>query len=218
MLYAKCDYETGNRFFGGSIPSFWVSKAIVTDNPHNFTGKMMIQFCKERIIKHVLTAAFHSNTNRSERTNKDVVRIIASYVEDKHDMWDLHMQNFALALRSSVNETTGVSPALLFLGRELQLPIDRQLNPQISKDYEKDAQEIATAYKTEMENLIPRVRSQIKHTQEVNKLCHDEKVRHFEFNVGDYVLVRNNQLSDKAAKFQKHRNGLVRIELYENVV
>lgn len=182
---------------------FGCPKAIVTDNGSNFTSKLMKQFCKERNINHVLTAAYHPCPNRSERTNKDVVRMISCYVEDKHDLWDMHLQHFALALRTAVNETTGVTPALLNLGREISLPIDRELNPEISLDYEKDAKEIAKTIPTSMSTLINDVKSRIKHVQEVNKFYHDEKVRHCEFNVGDYVWVRNHQLSDAANKVAK---------------
>jgi hypothetical protein len=178
---------------------FGAPKAIVTDNGSNFVGKTMKKLCKDWSIKHVLTAAYNPSANRCERSNKDIVRMIASFVEGKHDLWDMHLKYFALALRSAVNETTGVSPALLQLGRNIRLPIDNSLNPEISRDYEQDRNEIAQKAPEFVKSLVEEIRKRISHVQDVNKFYQDQKHRSFEFNVGDLVMVRNNQLSDAAA-------------------
>lgn len=190
-------------FLEDKFCQFGSPKAIITDNGSNFTGKIMKQFCKERSIKHVLTSAYHACANRCERSNKDIVRMIASFVEGKHDLWDLYLQQFALALRSTINETTGVSPALLMLGREISLPIDRSLSPDLSVDYEKDAKEIAQNTPNALKELIQEVRKNISHKQDLNKIYHDQIRRNYDFKEGQFVWVRNNQLSDSSAKISK---------------
>ncbi|GFW83872.1 uncharacterized protein TNCV_1492131 [Trichonephila clavipes] len=57
--------------------------------------------------------------NRTERVNRDLVQMIANYVTEQHDTWDQFLREFAYAIRTTVNETTGKSPAELFLGRKL---------------------------------------------------------------------------------------------------
>ena len=64
--------------------------------------------------------------------------MIAAYIEDNHKLWDVYLQKFAFALRSSVNESTKVSPAILNLGRELPLPFDRKL--QDDQDVDVDSE------------------------------------------------------------------------------
>ena len=184
-------------FLEDVISHFGSPKAIITDNGTNFVSKVMKKFCKSMYIKQVTTSAFHPCTNRCERSNKDIVRMIASFADGKHDEWDKSLHLFGLALRIAVNESTGVSPSLLNLGREIRLPIDRSLNPIISSDYVKDAQNIACNIPDSLKKLIEDVRKNLRHVQEVNKFYHDEKRRHFEFKVGSLVWVRNNQLSDK---------------------
>jgi len=178
-------------------------KAIISDNGSNFTSRLMKIFCKERAIKHILTSAYRPCANRSERSNKDIVRMIASFIDGKHTLWDMHLQQFALALRTAVNETTGVTPALLFLGREINLPIDRSLHPEMSEDYVKDAREIAKSTPAKLQELIKDIRENISHVQQVNKFYFDEKCRNFQFKEGDRVWVRNNQLSDGANNISK---------------
>ncbi|GFV85668.1 uncharacterized protein TNCV_3436711 [Trichonephila clavipes] len=45
--------------------------------------------------------------------------MIANYVNEQHDTWYQFLREFAYAIRTAVNETTGKTPAELFLGRKL---------------------------------------------------------------------------------------------------
>ncbi|GFY33417.1 hypothetical protein TNCV_2226871 [Trichonephila clavipes] len=48
--------------------------------------------------------------------------MFANYVNEQHDTWDQFLREFAYAIRTAVNETTGKTPAELFLGRKLITP------------------------------------------------------------------------------------------------
>ncbi|GFY30374.1 uncharacterized protein TNCV_4066241 [Trichonephila clavipes] len=63
--------------------------------------------------------------NRTERVNRDLVQMIANYVNEQHDTWDQFLIEFAYAIRTAVNETTGKAPAELFLGRKLITPFQK---------------------------------------------------------------------------------------------
>ena len=47
------------------------------------------------------------------------------FVNDHHTDWDVHLPFTMLAYRSSVNETTGLTPNMMF-GREVPTPYDLQ--------------------------------------------------------------------------------------------
>ncbi|GFY10160.1 uncharacterized protein TNCV_360271 [Trichonephila clavipes] len=51
--------------------------------------------------------------------------MIANYVSEQHDTWDQFLREFAYAIRTAVNETTGKTPAELFLGRKLITPFQK---------------------------------------------------------------------------------------------
>ncbi|GFX77792.1 uncharacterized protein TNCV_1107091 [Trichonephila clavipes] len=51
--------------------------------------------------------------------------MIANYVNEQHDTWDQFLREFAYAIRTAVNETTGKTPAELFLGRKLITPFQK---------------------------------------------------------------------------------------------
>ncbi|GFT85805.1 uncharacterized protein TNCV_4027421 [Trichonephila clavipes] len=51
--------------------------------------------------------------------------MIANYVNEQHDTWDQFLREFAYAIRTAVNETTGKTPAELFLSRKLITPFQK---------------------------------------------------------------------------------------------
>ncbi|GFX56094.1 uncharacterized protein TNCV_1954141 [Trichonephila clavipes] len=60
-----------------------------------------------------------------QNVNHDLVQMIANYVNEQHDKWDQFLRVFAYAIRTAVNETTGKTPAQLFLGRKLITPFQK---------------------------------------------------------------------------------------------
>ncbi|GFU99014.1 retrovirus-related Pol polyprotein from transposon opus [Trichonephila clavipes] len=67
-----------------------------------------------RCIRHVKTVVYRPQANKTESGNRDLVQMIASYVNDQHDTWDQFLREFAYAIRTAVNETMGKTPAELF--------------------------------------------------------------------------------------------------------
>ncbi|GFW02593.1 uncharacterized protein TNCV_2456081 [Trichonephila clavipes] len=51
--------------------------------------------------------------------------MIANYVNDQPDTWDQFLREFAYAIRTAVNETTGKTPTELVLGRKLITPFQK---------------------------------------------------------------------------------------------
>ncbi|GFV62913.1 uncharacterized protein TNCV_5083961 [Trichonephila clavipes] len=45
--------------------------------------------------------------------------MIANYINWQHDSWDQFLREFPYAIRTAVNETTGKTPAELFLDQKL---------------------------------------------------------------------------------------------------
>ncbi|GFX89760.1 uncharacterized protein TNCV_3711921 [Trichonephila clavipes] len=55
--------------------------------------------------------------------------------EENHDNWDRFLPEFAFALRTSVNETIGKTPAELFLGRKIITPFSKLINVTVGAEY-----------------------------------------------------------------------------------
>jgi hypothetical protein len=50
--------------------------------------------------------------------------MLSAFVKDTRDDWDDHLPYLLMAYRATPQESIGCSPNLLFLGREVTLPID----------------------------------------------------------------------------------------------
>lgn len=186
----KCLDECFCRFGSPSI--------IVTDNASNFCSKTMRTMCEYWKIKHVQISAYHAAANRAERTNRDLVRMISTYVNEAQTDWDEHLQKFALCLRSMINDTTGVSPALLVLAREIVLPVDRDLVTEESTFPLEKIKEIAKSVPKSLQSVLEHVRDNIRRKHQINKSYYDSKRREISFNVGEKVWVKKHSLSNKA--------------------
>ncbi|GFY28687.1 transposon Tf2-9 polyprotein [Trichonephila clavipes] len=79
-------------------------------------------------IKHMKTVTYRPQSNLTERVNRNLVQMIASFVEENHENWDQFLHEFAFALRTAVNETTNKTPAELFLGRKIITPFSKLIN------------------------------------------------------------------------------------------
>ncbi|GFV33178.1 uncharacterized protein TNCV_970321 [Trichonephila clavipes] len=70
-------------------------------------------------IMHVKTVVYRPEANRTLRVKCYLVQMIPNYVNDEHHTWDQFLREIAYAFRMTVSETTGKTPARLFLARKL---------------------------------------------------------------------------------------------------
>ena len=98
--------------------------------------------CKQWGVTHRFTSPYHPQVNLAERVNRNLKKMISSFVQDNHKSWDQYLQKFAYALRSSINETTKIPLSLLNLGRELPLPFDRMMQEENIADAQTARQQL----------------------------------------------------------------------------
>jgi len=59
-----------------------------------------------------------------ERQHQTIINYLTKFISENQKNWDQWIFMFLLAYRSSKHESTGVTPAELYLGRDLRLPLD----------------------------------------------------------------------------------------------
>jgi transposase InsO family protein len=111
------------------------------DTGCQFTSKMLQRLCKQWVIEHRLTSPYHAQQNMTERSNQTLRQMIQAFVDDHHGTWDKHLQKFPLAMRTSINETTQISPALLNLGREISTPFECAIGSDTINDIQQQRDE-----------------------------------------------------------------------------
>ncbi|KAL0150146.1 hypothetical protein M9458_054573 [Cirrhinus mrigala] len=130
------------------VPDF-----ILSDRGTQFVSSVFREVCEKWKVIPKLTTAYHAQTNMMERVNRTLKNMLASYVNDNHKKWDQFLLEMRFTINSAIQETTGVTPAELHLGRKLEWPMDKILHgPNLTPD--------TTSY--DVISHIQQLRSQVK--------------------------------------------------------
>ncbi|GFX98732.1 uncharacterized protein TNCV_1503101 [Trichonephila clavipes] len=159
------------------------------------------------------TVEYRPQANRTERVNRYLVQMIANYLNDQHDTWNQFLREFAYAIRTAVNETTGKIPAELFLGRKLITLFQKLV-------VASDGTEFAVG---DIERFLDETRRNTKPIHEKwEKYCNRRR-RDVQIKVNDWVLIKTHPLSlatkKVVAKFKPKFEGRYKVlELKNNNV
>lgn len=180
---------------------FGYPQALISDNASIFTAKVFADSCAALGIKHKRTTTYHPQSNITERVNRNLKPMLAAYVE-RHRDWDAYLPEIGFALRSTVNRSTGFSPALLNLGRELPNPMDRVLAATGDGGGAQPAYaDYARRLQTRMEAALSKARQNLCAARASQKAQYDRSHRDVRYQVGDLVLRRTHVLSDASKAF-----------------
>jgi hypothetical protein len=177
------------------ICRYGVPLHILSDNGPQFISHWFNEICRALGITHKLTANYHPQTNMRERVNRTLKAQIAIYAQQHPGLWDKELQKLAFAIRTSVNETTGDTPAYLNLGRNPVLPLDLIINPP-----SPDPPAIIPGHKFIQQSRSDLIRALrithqlVREHAEIQKLSqktqYDRNTVNRQFLVGDLVWIR----------------------------
>ncbi|GFU25500.1 uncharacterized protein K02A2.6 [Trichonephila clavipes] len=114
-----------DNFFDNYTSRFGAPIKLYSDNGPQFISDIFENLSEILGIRHVKTVVYRPQANRTERVNRDLVQMIANYINEQHDTWDQFLREFAYAIRTVVNETTGKTPAELFLCIKIITPFQK---------------------------------------------------------------------------------------------
>ncbi|GFW03624.1 retrovirus-related Pol polyprotein from transposon 297 [Trichonephila clavipes] len=148
--------------------------SLISDNGPQFISDVFEHLSHRLDIKHMKTVTYRPQSNLTERVNRNLVQMIASFVEENHENWDQFLHEFAFALRTAVNETTNKTPAELFLGRKIITPFSKLINVKEDakyvgqfKEHRKTSSQESEGYRSRQSNTtreIPRNKRKINST------------------------------------------------------
>ena len=139
-------------------------RELVSDNGPQFTSQEFLQFMTTNGIRHITSSPYHPASNgAAERFVQTVKRALYTGGMDGTPL-EKTLTSFLLQYRNTSHPTTGVSPSSLFLHRVLR---------------------------TRLDLLRPDVGSRVRKHQSQQKMYHDQRSRHYTFDVNEHVWVRN---------------------------
>lgn len=199
------------RILREEIFTRWGTPAfIVSDRGTQFTSNILDQVCKQWHVTQKLTTAYHPQSNLTERVNRNLKTMIATYVEQNHRTLDQWIYEFRFALNTAWHESTDYSPAEVALGRQLKGPLQRAL--QIPPDPDQPSYSTLERQKS----LYESVRENVEKAQTKQRRYYDLRRRTQNFDEGDLVWVKTHPLSraDNAfmAKIYPKWKGPARVE------
>ena len=98
--------------------------SIHSDQGRNFESDIFQELCQLLEIRKTRTSPRNPKGNgQIERFNRSLLSMIKSFLRGEQTGWDLNLGCLAGAYRATPHESTGLTPNLLLLGREVRLPI-----------------------------------------------------------------------------------------------
>jgi len=163
-------------------------KTIISDHGSQFSSHKFHAFVFSLGITHVMTSVARPQGNMSERVNLNLKFALKIYHSMTQNKWDENLAYLQMAFNSAIHDSIERSPSSVFLGRELNHPL------QIKWDLlaeESDPGE-------DTEQRLRQVVECLKKAHAKSKQRYDRNRVPSNFNIGDKVLYKKFVQSDKA--------------------
>ena len=178
------------------IARFGCPYEIHSDQGRNYESTIFTELCRLLEVRKTPTSPGNPKCNgQTERFNKTLVRMIKAYLKGQDREWDRNLGCLATAYRSSQHESTGVSPNLLMLGREVRIPAEIMFGSGTSHVGETvtSYSEYVDLLKTRMQQAHELTRTHLGTVAAKEKKTHDFKVNLKQYHQGDLVWLRTDK-------------------------
>jgi len=200
-----------NKIFDEIITRFGCPLEIHSDQGTNFQSLIFKELCQLLEVHKTRTSPRNPKCNgKVERFNRTLLRMIKSFIKDDQLDWDVHLSCLTSAYRSTPNETTGLSPNLLMLGREVRIPgeVFCGSNPTMSGEDISSYSKYVSLLKEKMQHAHDVARAHLSKSAERVKHRTDAKVSISDISVGDYVwYLTEVRSTDESSKLKPIYDG-----------
>ena len=179
-------------FFESYTVRFGVPFVIHTDQGRNFDGNFFQAFCDVLDCVKTRTTPYRPSSNgQVERYNQQVLNFLRCFLQGKQRCWDKYLPVLGMALRATVNRSTGFTPNMLQLGGEVNMPADVMLNFSQAEQLSQMQAEYLRALLSRMEEVQHQARQHLRQAQVRQKKYYDLRARANKFSEGDLVYKKN---------------------------
>ena len=179
------------------ICRYGIMTRLHSDGASNVHGSVMQEVAKILGIGKSKSSRLHpQGDGLSEAMVKQVKSCVQKQVDQYGCNWDLYLQSAVYAIRSSVNNSTKVTPAELLLGAKLSLPTEllcsaspRLLVQQSAAHHVRQAQAFAIDLGLRLKRSFADVRCTLDMSRDRMKQQYDKTASKHHYKVNDTVML-----------------------------
>ena len=146
--------------------------------------------CKLLGIDKTRTTAFHpTGDGLIERAHRSIEDMLSKYIQKDQRNWDEVLPLILMAYRSSKQESINMTPCMMMLGREIDLPVDL-LYPPPPTENDLPSDEYVVRLQNHMKNVHELARSSLLEASMKQKRLYDSRISKHKYSVGDAVWLR----------------------------
>jgi hypothetical protein len=189
--------QVASLFWREVVRHHGIPSSIITDRDPRFTSRFWQELWRLVGTKLKMSTAYHPQTDgQTERMNRTIEEILRNYIKDNGEDWDQHLTAVEIAINTSKQSSTGMTPFRLNYGREMKLPLEHALqhldssnNPSASDSIKMMNDDLESARK----NIVKAQQRQELSANQHRRLADDYKI-------GDRVMLTTENLSKLAGK------------------
>ena len=168
---------------------FGVPRILHSDQGPEFQSELIKEVCRLLEIQQTKTTPYRPQSDgQVERFNRTLIAMLSKFCMDNKRDWDDHLPYMMCAYRASVNESSGCSPNLVMLGREISLPIDIIYPSAHRPKHYTCTTEYVEWLKQTMQGCFEEVRTHLSVSASRQKNYYDKRSKPRSFKQGDWVL------------------------------
>ena len=167
-----------------------------SDQGRNYESQIFAELCRLLEVRKTRTSPGNPKCNgQVERFNRTLIRMIKAYLRGEQTNWDKWLGCLAAAYRATPHESTGLTPNLLMLGREVRLPAEiifgsgtTQIGTEVASygDY-------VDHLKSKMQQAHDIAREHLHNAALKQKRNHDFKINYNTYHPGDLIWMRSDR-------------------------
>ena len=130
---------------------YGIPRKLYSDRDPSYESSLFQNVMRKLGVKKLRTTGYNPQGNGlTEQSNQTCKNYLTAYVNKKPENWDQHCRELSFAYNTSVHTSTGFTPANLFFGRKINVPLDLIFgsidNEEVPTDFSSFRKRISTMY------------------------------------------------------------------------
>jgi hypothetical protein len=184
-----------------------IPRELHRDQGRNFESRLLQEVLQCLGVSKTCTTPLHPHSDGMvERYNKTIKEHLRKVVAPHQRTWDERLPLFLLDYRAASHDTTGLTPASLVFGRELQLPCNLLFG--VPPDKEQPTTDHAADLVDHLQNIHHYARQHLNLASDRMKTRYDKLTNSAGYHEGDRVwLYHPIRTKERSSKLQSSWQG-----------